>query len=201
MAKSLQVSRSTRWFLTIGILAILLITAGVVYGRQKAEQGELNSSITQAQQQLLLYKAPDPAEKKELEARLEKAESRVPGITTIQNRFREYTESIEINEALFQAAKDTNVTITSIVTSEPASEELAGFTFRVFALSITAESEVLPALINFSIKVSQEFAAADVESVTVTITEGEAEEEEEEGIEQVEQKATMELRLRVYVYE
>jgi len=191
MAKALKLSKTTRWVLTIGILAILLITAGVSYSRQKAEQSELSTSIAQAQQELIKYQMPPAGQKEELEARLAEADS---SVTSLQNEFRQYTESIEINEALFEAAESSNVTITNLSCSPPVDEEIRGITYRVFTLMITAEGEVPPALINFSMKISDIFTAADVESVTLDVPKVEEEGESEE-------KSRIDLRVKIYVYE
>jgi hypothetical protein len=184
MAKGLKLSKTSRWVLTIGILVILLGSAGVIYSRQKAEQSELSTSIAQAQQELIKYELPPAAQKEELEARLAEANS---SITGLQNEFRQYTESIEIGEALFEAAENSNVTITRLSCSLPVDEEIRGITYRVFTVNITAEGEVPPALINFSVEVSDIFSAANIESVAMHVQEGE--------------KSTIDLGLKVYVYE
>ena len=184
MVKALKLSKTTRWILTIGILAILLGSGGVIYSRQKTEQSELSTSIAQAQQELIKYQLPPASQKEELEARLAEANS---SITSLQGEFRQYTEFIEISEALFEAAENSNVTITTLSCSPPADEEIRGIIYRVFTVNITAEGEVPPALINFSIRVSDIFSAANIESVAMHVQEGE--------------KSTIDLGLKVYVYE
>jgi hypothetical protein len=179
----LKISKTTRWILTIGILAILLISLGVLYGRQKAERSELSSDILPARQDFIKYTTQYAAQKKELEGlevRFNEASSR---IASVQNEFRQYTESIEINEALFEAADDANVTITELTSSLPEEEELNGAVYQVFCIEVTAEGEVV-ALLNFSDKVSQRFSTSDIQAV---------------GIE-VPQKPSMTLSLKIYVY-
>jgi len=192
MAKSVRLGKTTRWVLTIGILAILLISAGVVYSRQKAEQSELSASIAQAQWELIKYELPPADGKEQLERRLAEADS---SITGLQNEFRQYTESIEINEALFEAAADANVTITELTSSLPEEEELNGAIYQVFSIEVTAEGEVV-ALLNFSDKVSQRFSTSDIQAVGIEVPQ-----EEEEGEEKEPEKASMTLSLKVYVYE
>jgi hypothetical protein len=187
-------SRTTRWLLTIGVLAILLITAYVMYDRQQKEQAQLEANIAQAELQLAAYTAPDPAEKAELEARLEKANSRLAGITQLQDRFRTYTQSIEINEAVFDAAEDTNVAVTRISTSPPAEEELRGFVFRVFSLTVIAEAEVPPELINFSMKLSEVFPTTRIELAYMDVPKP-----AEDGT--IEGKSMLDLKMKIYFYE
>ena len=183
----MKISKTTRWILTIGIFAILLVGAGVVYGRQMAEQSQLSLEIAQAPRDF-----PEYAEqKKDLEARLSQANSR---IASAQSEFCQCTESIEINEALFEAAHDANVTITKLSSSPPVDEELNGITYRVLLLNIVAEGEVLPELLRFSMKVSEKFSTATIESAKINVPPA-----PEEGTS--EEKPTIDLQVKIYAYE
>ena len=184
----MKIGRTARWILTIGILAILLGGLGVNYARQMAEQNELNANIDQARQVVAQYKDTYAAEREELETRLNQANSR---ITSPQSKFRQYTESTEINQALFQAAEEANVNITKLTSSLPEDEELNGITYRIFTLSIAAEGELV-ALLNFGNKVSAGFSAATIESVKINVPEVEEESEE---------KPSITLGLKIYAYE
>ena len=182
----MKLSKTSQWILTIGILAILLITLGVMYSRQETERSELIPQIAQAQQNF----SKNTEQKKELESRLSGANSR---IAAIQDEFRQYTQSIEINETLFEAADDANVTITKLSSSLPDEEELNDIAYQVFSITIIAEGEVV-ALLNFSNKVSERFSAATIESVRINVPKVEEEGESEE-------KPTLNLRLKIYIYE
>lgn len=199
--------------LTIGILAILLIGLGVNYGRQMTEQSRLRADIAQGQldfdearQGFTEDTARYTARKEDLETRLNQANST---ITSIQSELRQCTESIEISEALFQAARDANVTIIELRSSLPQEEKQslseeekpAGpeeaptiITYRVVSIDVTAEGEVV-ALLNFSRKLSETFSTATIESVQIDVAKRKGEEEE------TEQKSTMHLRLRIYAYQ
>jgi len=184
MAKSVKLSKTTRWVLTIGILAILLAAAGVVYSRQKAEQSELSASIAQAQWKLINYELPPAGDKGKLESRLIEANS---SIAELQDEFRCYTQSIEINEALVAAAGKSGVTITRLGSSRGTSEVINDIPYRVFTLTVAAEADLLPSLIDFSTKISEAFPTASIESVKVHVGEDD--------------KATMDLGLKIYIYE
>jgi hypothetical protein len=93
----MKIGKATRWILVIGIFAILLITAGVAYSRQQAEQTRLSISIAQTQQALAKSAGKYTAQKKDLEARLSQAKSQ---IAAVKQEFRKPTESIEIDQAL-----------------------------------------------------------------------------------------------------
>ena len=193
----MKISKPTRWILTIGILVILLASVGVNYARQKAEQGELNANIAQAQQDFIKYTREHPAQeytaqKEDLETRINQANSR---IADAQSELRQYTESIEINKTLFEAADEANVTIIKLTSSPPKKEELNGITYQAFTLSINAEGEVV-ALLNFLDKVSQRFSTSAINSVEIDVPR----EDEEEEVES-EQKPTIDLGLKIYAYE
>jgi hypothetical protein len=176
----LKISKATQWILTIGIFAILLISASVAYGRQQAEQSELGSAIAQANQDLIKYSA----QKKDLETKRREANSR---IASAQTEFRQYTKSIEVNEALFEVAEDAGVTITRLVFSVPAEENLSGIAYRVFSPIVTAEGEVLPQLLLFSKKISESFSTVVIESVEIEGGDGE-------------KKPQIVLELKIYAY-
>jgi len=177
----MKISKPARWILTIGILAILLVGLGVNYARQIAEQSRLSADIAQAQQDFIKY----AGQKEDLEARLSEANSR---IASVQNEFRQYTESIEINETLLQAAEDADVTITRLSSSLPEKEELNSIAYQVFSLSITAEGEVGDPvdLLRFMQKLSDRFPSSSISSVGITVSEG---------------KSSLSLGMKIYVYE
>lgn len=191
----MKISKATRWILAIGILAILLISLGVLYGRQKPEQSQLIPNIAEARQDFIKYTTQYATQRKELEvleARLDEASSR---ITSVQRKFHQYTESIEINETLFEAADDANVTITELTSSLPEEEELNSITYQVFSIEVTAEGEVV-ALLNFSHKVSQRFSTSDIQSVEIEVPQ-----EDEEGEKKEPEKPSITLSLKIYIYE
>lgn len=191
----MKISKATRWILAIGILAILLISLGVLYGRQKPEQSRLIPNIAEARQDFIKYTTQYATQRKELEvleARLDEASSR---ITSVQRGFHQYTESIEINETLFEAADDANVTITELTSSLPEEEELNSITYQVFSIEVTAEGEVV-ALLNFSHKVSQRFSTSDIQSVEIEVPQ-----EDEEGEKKEPEKPSITLSLKIYIYE
>jgi len=185
----MKISKATRWILTIGILVILLVGLGVNYARQKSEQSQLNANIAQAQQDFIKYTREHSAQeytaqKEDLEARINQANSRIAGA---QSELRQYTESIEINKTLFEAADEANVTIITLTSSPPEENELNGITYQTFTLSINAEGEVV-ALLNFLDKVSQRFYSSQINSVEIDVAE-------------VQGESTIVLELKVYAYE
>ncbi|TET45075.1 MAG: hypothetical protein E3J66_00050, partial [Dehalococcoidia bacterium] len=95
----MKLSKTSKWILTIGILALLVVTAGVMYGRQMAERSQLNSDIAQANQDFFTNKA----QRADLETRRSQAQSQ---LSNLESEFHKSTQSIEIEEALFDVADD-----------------------------------------------------------------------------------------------
>jgi len=174
--------------LTIGVLAILLASLGIIYARQTTEQRELNASVAQAHQNFIKYTTQRKELEKGLETKLGQAKS---SIASLQDEFRQYTESIEINKALFETADEANVTITELSSSLPEEEELNGITYQVFTLSLAAEGKWV-ALLNFVRKLSDKFPSIDIRSVGIEVLQEEETEEE---------KTTLTLGLKIYAYE
>lgn len=182
MLKSLKISKTTRWILTIGILAILLASLGIIYARQAAELRELNTSVAQAHQDFIKYTTQRKELEEGLEAKLGQTKS---SIASLQDEFGQYTESIEINKALFETADEANVTITKLSSSPPKEEKLNGITYQVFTLSLAAEGEVV-ALLNFIRKLSDKFPSSNINSIKVTAS-------DKEG--------SLDLSMKIYTYE
>ena len=163
----MKLSKTAQWILIIGVLAVLLVTAGVMYGRQTAARSQLNSDIAQANQDFFTYTAA----RANLETSRVQAQSQ---LFTLESEFYESTQSIEIEEALFDVADDANVSITSIGCSMPGGQTVNGITFQVFSLSLTVEGDNMPELLNFTTKLGKRFPDATIESPSISISEEES---------------------------
>jgi hypothetical protein len=171
-----KLSKTAQWILAIGILAVLLVAAGVTYSRQMMERSHLNSDIARANQDFSTYMAQSA----ELETRRSQAQSELSGL---ESEFHESTQSIEIDEALFDVADDANVSITRISSSMPGGETVNGITFQVFSLSLTVEGDNMAELLNFTNKLGERFPDATMQSPRISIS-GE--------------QSTLNLKLKVY---
>ena len=201
----MKISSTARWLLVIGIFAILLIALGVNWVRQQAQQAALDVLLANAKQEYL----QNSAEKKELDARLGQTSSH---LRSVQDEFRRYTESIEMNEALFRAAEQSGVTILEITASVPGQQSVAGQegdgkkeadtsgAFQTFPITVTAQAPAreMVSLINFAKKVTEEFPGVYVELVDIAVPD-----EPEEGVDaeqEDEELPSITLSLRIYVY-
>ena len=186
----MKISKTTRWILTIGILAIFLASLAVVYLRQTKELRDLNAGITQAQQNFDTY----TAQQKELEEKLKQVKSSAP---SLPGEFKSSLESIEISDALFEVADEAMVTITELSTSLPSNEELNGIAYQVVYIELTAEGKMVSTL-NFVQKLGDRFPSSEIEQVeieVIKVAEG------AEGEETAEEKSSISLSLKIYAYE
>ena len=169
----------------------------MLYLRQTTELRYLNASIIQAQQNFKTY----TTQEKELEAELNQVESSIPALP---GEFSSSLESVEISDALLEAADEANVTITEFSTSLPDNEEINGITYRVVYIDLTAEGKMVSTL-NFAQKLGDRFPSSEIQQVEIEVTKvgNEAEEGEEEktGKETEEEKASLSLSLKIYAYE
>ena len=188
----MKISRTSRWILTIGILTIFLASLAVAYVRQTTELRDLNTGIIQAQQDFTKY----TAQEKELEAKLNQVESSIPALP---GEFKSSLESIEISDALLEAADEAMVTITEFSTSLPDNEEINGIAYQVVYVELTAEGKMVSTL-NFAQKLGDRFPGSEIEQVEIKVTK-EEEEEEETGEETAEEKSSLSLNLKIYAYE
>lgn len=175
----MKLGKTAQWILTLGILVALIVGVVTVYGKQRATQGDLNSELTQLNQDFVKY----TAQKGELQGRLSKANS---DLSKLKEKFQLPTESVEITGAIFEAADDSNVDIVKIGSSLPAKGGEAGV-YDVFSLSIGAKGGVV-ALLKFCGKLSETFPDSVIKTVTIDVP--------EEG-----EEATISVALTVYCYE
>ena len=172
----MKLSKTAQWILVIGILAVLLVSAGVFYAREMAERSQLHSNIAQANQDFIQF----TDQRRGLQTRLSQAQSR---LSSLQSEFYESTESIEIDEGLFETADEAHVTLADISCSVPKRQKVNGVDYQVFSLSLTVEGDNLAQLLNFTTKLGKRFPDATMESPTISISA---------------EKSTLNFQFRVY---
>jgi len=116
-----------RWLLAILIIGALLAVGLTYYNRFQAEQESLLAAIAQSNKTIESLRAVNlsgiQTEVDELRIRANNASSRESSLT---QRYRGYTHSIEIQERLYRAATEAGVTITSLTCDGPKAEEAGG---------------------------------------------------------------------------
>ena len=179
----MKLSKTAQWILSLGILVALLVGMMSVYGRQRAEQGDLQSELTQLNENFVKY----TTQKGELQGRLNKAQS---DLSKLDEKFQLPTESVEITEAIFEAADDSNADIIKISSSLPKKGKATGegtVAYDSFGITIEAEGTVVE-LLKLCEKLSEAFTNGVINNVVIDVG-------EEAG------EAKITLSLTVYCYE
>ena len=164
----MKLSKTVQWILTLVILVALICGALVMFNKQRVIQGGLEAQLTQAQQEYAKY----TAQRSDLEGRLNRAKA---DLSRLQEKFHLPSESVEITDAIFAAAHDSNVYITSISSSSPKEGKAKGdavTNFSVFTLSINAKGDVVPKLLKFSDALSAKFPGSVIRTVAVNMDGG-----------------------------
>lgn len=179
----MKLSKTAQWILSLGILVALLVGMMSVYGGQRAEQGDLQSELTQLNENFVKY----ITQKGELQGRLNKAQS---DLSKLDEKFQLPTESVEITEAIFEAADDSNANIIKISSSLPKKGKATGegtVVYDSFGITIEAEGTVVE-LLKLCEKLSEAFTNSVINNVVIGVG-------EEAG------EAKITLSLTVYCYE
>ena len=191
MARLPAPGTKARWILAVVVVAALLGVGFTYYNRLNAEQDDLLASIALSNKTIDTFRAIDlaplKAEVADLQTRASTAERQEASLT---QRYQGYSHSIEIEERLYRAATEAGVTINSLSCAAPKAEDSGGIRFESYSVSVDAEAEVPPSLLNFLLKVSGYFESAAIESVDMSIPRP-----PEEG--SPETTSTMSLTLRV----
>jgi len=159
-----------RWLLAVLVIGALLGVGFTYYNRLQAEQDALLASIAQSNKTIESLRASNltgiQTEVDELRIRANNASSRESSLT---QRYRSYTHSIEIQERLHRAATEAGVTITSLTCDGPKAEEAGGIRFESYSVSVNAESEVPPSLLNFLLKVSSYYESGAISAINMSL--------------------------------
>ena len=160
----MKLNKTAQWILTVLLLVVLICAAVVMFNKQRVIQGDLGAQLTQAQQEYIKYKA----QRSDLEGRLNRAQS---DLSRLEGKFHLPTESVEITDAIFAAAKRANVDIIGISSDFPKEGKARGdevVTYDKFELTIDAKGDVVTKLLRFSDALSATFPGSIIKDVTVT---------------------------------
>lgn len=125
----MKLSRKVWLILGAVILVAALVGAYMVYSRQAGERNDLNARLERAQTLLPGL----TTNKNDLENQLAQAESL---LNTDKAQFPESVESIEYGEDLFAIATNCNVGITGLTASTPTNKKVGTITYSVSSFVI-----------------------------------------------------------------
>jgi hypothetical protein len=159
----MKISRKVWLILGAVILVAALVIAGMFYSRQAGERNDLNARLSRAQTLLPGL----TTNRNDLEDQLASAQS---SLEASQVHFPESVESIEYGEYLFEIADECNVHLATLSFPKPTYRTIGAVTYSVVSLSLPV-SGTLTDIFDFidTIRTDERFASADIKSVTMDV--------------------------------
>ncbi|MBM4444451.1 MAG: hypothetical protein FJ020_03990 [Chloroflexi bacterium] len=155
-------SITTKWILTLVILVILLVGIAVYYTRQQDRHDKLSEDLDKAQQTLIA----NSQQKGLLQYQLDLANlAYAEGLAV----FPDASQSMDMEQALYGAAAESGVEITTLSCSSPTAAQAGGY--QVFAVSLGVDGQV-EALLRFTAVLGYWLPSADIASVSMNTLDG-----------------------------
>ena len=159
----------TSWLiLVIGICVIAFASVGFARAQRTDEQTRLQEELSVAKLRLSKIQLKELAlQERELEEQLDRAISRLEAART---EFSQPNESISVSGSLFDIARTCDVEITEISSSGLEEGDLESVGCSVLPITLKAEGDIAN-LIEFVIRLNNDFRTGLVESVEIGIPE------------------------------
>ena len=156
---SFTISPMTKWILTILILGVGVVLVVVLYAQEQSRNSDLKDEVNDAST-ILVEKS---LERRALENRLAVANLTMAELAT---QFPSAKQSMDVEDALFNAAADSGLAITSVNCSEPGSETVNKSTFQAFGVTVsfTGDTEGFLRLVG---RLGYWLPSASIESVSL----------------------------------
>jgi hypothetical protein len=136
----MRLSRTAMLILGVGVFVIAFATLFSINSGQSGEQWRLNDSLTTAQ--ALLPKLV--AEREDWEDQLTQWENKVTEVTSVLSRFKakfpKSVESIEYSETLFDIARECDLEVAEVTTSEPCDKKVEDVVYSVTTLEVVVRA-------------------------------------------------------------
>jgi hypothetical protein len=155
-----SLSPITRWILTILILGVGVVVVVFLYSQQQTKNNDLKDQVDTTGTALV----QNSLSRRDLENRLVTANLTLAELTA---NFPSSKQSMDMEEALFKAAADAGVELTSINATDPKAETVGGSTYKAFGVtvSVTGETE---SLLRFAGVVGYWLPSAGIETASMS---------------------------------
>jgi cytoskeletal protein RodZ len=157
---SFSLSPITRWILTILILGIGVVLVVVFYAQQQTQNSKLKDQVDQAGTTLV----QNSLNKRDLENRLVAANLTLAELTA---SFPSSEQSMDMEDALYRAAADAGVEVTSISAPEPKAETVGSSSYQAFDVTVSVTGET-GSLLRFAGVVGYWLPSASIESASMS---------------------------------
>jgi cytoskeletal protein RodZ len=155
-----SLSPITRWIMTIVILGFGVVLVVFLYTQQQTQNNKLTDEVDTAGTALV----QNSLSRRDLENRLVTANLALAELTA---GFPSSKQSMDMEEALFKAAADAGVELTSISVSDPKAETVGGSTYMSFGVTLSVTGET-GSLLRFAGVVGYWLPSAGIESASMS---------------------------------
>ncbi len=154
------ISMTTRLILTILILGVGVVLVVVLYGQQQTRNNRLRDEVDTAATTLV----KNSLSKRDLENRLVGANLTLAELTA---SFPSSKQSMDVEEALYEAAGDAGVEMTQVSCSAPKLETVGSNSYDVYtiAVSVTGDTQ---SILRFVGVVGNWLPSTSIESASIT---------------------------------
>ena len=165
----MKISKTSWLILSIGIFLVVLAGLGLTRSQQLQAQSQLDEELDVAEMRLSKLGVEElRLKQEELQRQLDE---RIAELAEAKDKMRQTVESIDVTDEFFEIARSCEVVIMSISSSSIRDDKLEDITCSAITIDATAEGEV-PNLINFVIKLNNDFTTGIVKSAQITIPPG-----------------------------
>ena len=131
---SFSLSPMTKWILTILILGVGVVLVVVFYAREQTRNSDLKEEVDNASTTLV----QNSLARRDAESRLAMANLNLAELSVL---FPSAKQSMDVEEALFNAAADSGVAVVSINCPAPKSVTAGGGTYQAFGVSVSVAGD------------------------------------------------------------
>ena len=157
---SFSISPMTKWILTILILGVGVVLVVVFYAQEQTRNSDLKDEVGQASTTLI----QSSLQRKTAEDRLAAANL---DLALLAAQFPSAKQSMDVEEALFSAAADAGVSITSINCPEPRNQKAGENSYLAFGVSVSVTGDTEDCL-RFVGRLGYWLPSASIQSVSVS---------------------------------
>ncbi len=164
-----KLSKTVMFCLGGGILILALAFMGVVRVQQVSEQQQLTDELTQVKNRLAGLGIPAlQTQKEELQNKIDETNAALQNNTPT---LVQYMTSITGDETLYSLAKDCNIVVNDITTTETADGNLNDLPCSVFSSELFVNG-TLSDLVDFVTRLKTDFGNSVVESLNISLPSG-----------------------------
>ena len=155
-----SLSPITRWIVTVVVLGFGVVLVVFLYSQQQTKNNKLTDEVDTAGTALV----QNSLSRRDLENRLVTANLALAELTA---NFPSSSQPMDLEEALFKAAADAGVELSTISCSDPKAETVGGSTYMSFGVTLSVTGET-GSLLRFAGQMGYWLPSASIESASMS---------------------------------